>query len=147
MPFRMVCQPAFNYARDTHKTRIFAQGVCFESPSLHLGLATEVPLKTDGKNGVKAEFTLGEEENAIFLLQAMQPASGCGTPLSETAEEELFQGTVNYWRQWLSRCRYKGRWREMVYRSALVLKLLTYHRRGYCCSTHLQFAGAYRWRA
>jgi len=33
---------------------------------------------------------------------------------------------VSYWRRWLSRSRYRGRWREMVHRSALTLKLLTY---------------------
>ena len=31
-----------------------------------------------------------------------------------------------YWRRWLSASRYRGRWREMVHRSALTLKLLTY---------------------
>lgn len=40
--------------------------------------------------------------------------------------EELFEATVRYWRRWLSRSRYRGRWREMVHRSALTLKLLTY---------------------
>ncbi len=130
MPFRMVCQPAFNYARDQHKTQLYPEGACFQSPSLQVGLATEVPLKSDGKGAVTAEFTLGEDESAIFLLQAMPPGAGCGKPVAESREDELFQGTVNYWRRWLSQCRYKGRWREMVYRSALVLKLLTYHPTG-----------------
>ncbi|HEX5412855.1 MAG TPA: glycoside hydrolase family 15 protein [Terriglobia bacterium] len=130
MPFRMVCQPAFNYARDTHKVQTTSQGVCFQSKDLHLGLATDVPLKTDGRGGVSAEFMLGEDQSATFLLQVTPPGSGCGSPISETREEELFQETVDFWRGWLARCRYKGRWREMVYRSALVLKLLTYHPTG-----------------
>jgi GH15 family glucan-1,4-alpha-glucosidase len=33
---------------------------------------------------------------------------------------------VAFWRGWLRRSRYSGRWREMVHRSALTLKLLTY---------------------
>jgi GH15 family glucan-1,4-alpha-glucosidase len=36
-----------------------------------------------------------------------------------------FKETVNYWRTWLGRSTYRGRWREMVNRSALTLKLLT----------------------
>uniref|UniRef100_UPI0006E18663 glycoside hydrolase family 15 protein n=1 Tax=Streptomyces hirsutus TaxID=35620 RepID=UPI0006E18663 len=40
--------------------------------------------------------------------------------------EEQFGETVRYWRRWLSSSRYRGRWREMVHRSALTLKLLTY---------------------
>ena len=38
--------------------------------------------------------------------------------------------TREYWLRWLSKCTYTGRWREMVYRSALVLKLLTYEPTG-----------------
>ena len=36
------------------------------------------------------------------------------------------RATVAFWRRWLSASRYRGRWREMVHRSALTLKLLTY---------------------
>ena len=35
-----------------------------------------------------------------------------------------FQETLNFWRDWIGHCRYQGRWREMVNRSALTLKLL-----------------------
>src|SRR6185312_2979058 len=47
----------------------------------------------------------------------------------EYSEEETraaYEGTIAFWRKWLSRSQYKGRWREMVNRSALSLKLLTY---------------------
>jgi len=37
---------------------------------------------------------------------------------------ELLTQTVGFWRRWLSKCRYHGRWREMVTRSVLVLKML-----------------------
>jgi hypothetical protein len=38
--------------------------------------------------------------------------------------------TMRHWRAWVAECRYQGRWRKMVIRSALVLKLLTYERTG-----------------
>jgi GH15 family glucan-1,4-alpha-glucosidase len=38
----------------------------------------------------------------------------------------LHAETVEFWRQWLSGSTYRGRWREMVVRSALTLKLMTY---------------------
>jgi GH15 family glucan-1,4-alpha-glucosidase len=45
---------------------------------------------------------------------------------SEEETQALFEETVSFWRTWLSRCTYTGRWREVVQRSALVLKLLTF---------------------
>ena len=44
--------------------------------------------------------------------------------------EELFRETVAYWRRWLSKCTYTGRWREMVHRSAMTLKLLSFEPTG-----------------
>jgi GH15 family glucan-1,4-alpha-glucosidase len=42
----------------------------------------------------------------------------------------MFDATVSFWRAWIGGCTYRGRWREMVRRSALVLKLLTYRPTG-----------------
>ena len=47
-------------------------------------------------------------------------------PCPERETAAAFDETVDYWRHWLERSRYRGRWREMVRRSALTLKLLTY---------------------
>src|SRR5262249_15314098 len=44
--------------------------------------------------------------------------------------EEALRLTVNFWRGWIGKCRYTGRWREMVQRSALILKLLTFEPTG-----------------
>lgn len=129
MDFRMECYPAFNYARDRHKTTIIAGGACFESPGLNLALVAELPLKHDD-NGVFAEFTLRAGEETVFVLREIEPSSGCGLPLGCDEAQGLFKHTVDYWRHWLSKCKYKGRWREMVERSALVLKLLTYEPTG-----------------
>jgi GH15 family glucan-1,4-alpha-glucosidase len=38
----------------------------------------------------------------------------------------LFTSTARFWRGWLARSTYRGRWREMVARSAITLKLMTY---------------------
>ena len=129
MAFRMECRPAFNYARDEHQTQVTPDGACFYSPGLSLGLATRVPLKQDG-NGVSAEFSLQEGQTAIFLLQNIPPGTGCGISLSEQEAVDLFKETVEYWRRWISKCTYTGRWREIVHRSALALKLLTFRPTG-----------------
>jgi len=129
MSFRMECRPAFNYARDTHQTQVTAEGACFHSPGLGLGLATRIPVQQDG-SGVIAEFTLQEGQTAIFVLQEIEPGGGCGPSFSEAQAVELFKETVDYWRRWITKCTYTGRWREIVHRSALALKLLTYEPTG-----------------
>ena len=129
MTFRMECAPAFDYARAEHETEITAEGACFRAPQLNLGLSTQVPLEPNG-NGVLAEFTLQEEETTVFVLREAEGEAGCGVSFSESEEEELFRETIEYWRHWLSKCKYTGRWREMVRRSALVLKLLTFEPTG-----------------
>ena len=131
MPFRLECRPAFNYARDDHQISPCGNdGVSFHSPRLSLGLAAGVALQPDGNGGVVAEFTLQEGETAIFLLQQILPGSECGRGLTEPEAETLFEHTVRYWRRWISKCAYRGRWREMVYRSALALKLLSSETKG-----------------
>lgn len=127
--FRMECRPAFNYARDKHHMVLVKNGACFHSPGLSLGLSAEVPLEKDG-DGIVSEFVLKEGETAIFILQQIEGRDECAPPLSTPQANDLFTKTVQYWRDWLSQCTYKGRWREMVYRSALVLKLLTYEPTG-----------------
>ena len=128
MSFRLECYPGFNYARDRHQTTLISNGACFTSPNLSLGLSTDVPLQQD-EQGVWAEFTLEAGQSAVFVLQEIDSDSDC-VPLHTTEATELFQDTVDYWRRWLSKCIYKGRWRETVERSALVLKLLTYEPTG-----------------
>src|SRR5919199_1601215 len=129
MAFRMECSPAFDYARAEHETEMTEGGACFRSARLSLGLATDVPLRRAGR-GVVAEFTLREEQTAVFVLRRIERGAGCGVSLSQKAEEDLFERTVGYWRRWLSKCTYTGRWREVVHRSALALKLLTFEPTG-----------------
>jgi len=130
LAFQMICQPAFNYARDQHRVTSCDQGVVFHSANLTLALSTKVPLKVHATGEVSAEFTLHENETATFLLHQVASDAGCGEGLTDTEAQTLFESTVRYWRRWISKCTYVGRWRETVYRSALVLKLLTYEPTG-----------------
>jgi GH15 family glucan-1,4-alpha-glucosidase len=127
--FLMECNPAFDYARAKHTTEIAEGGATFTSEGLILGLATHTPVKSDG-SGVISKFTLHEGESAIFILREVLPGSGCGTCIFGEEAESMFRYTVDYWRRWISRCKYTGRWREIVTRSALALKLLTFEPTG-----------------
>jgi GH15 family glucan-1,4-alpha-glucosidase len=128
MPFRMECVPAFNYGRDAHSTEIIPAGARFGAPQLRFGLASSIPVQQFGV-GVSAEFSLDEGRTQSFQFRELGPNQdelGC----SEEMSDQLFHDTLSYWRQWLSRCTYRGRWRETVHRSALALKLLTFEPTG-----------------
>lgn len=125
LAFRMRCHPAFDYARVSHRTRIEDGGAIFESAVLTLGVASPVPLDREG-DGVRATFTLQEGQEVAFVLRPLQPGECCHKPPSRDETQEVFERTVEYWHRWLSKCSYTGRWREMVYRSALTLKLMTF---------------------
>lgn len=129
MDFSIECRPAFNYARDEHQTTISSFGAVFHSKGLNLELSTDIPLQQSG-SGVEAKFTLHSGETGAFVLRETSPEGGYGLPLTELQADDLFKRTVEYWRHWIGQCTYRGRWREIVHRSALVLKLLTYEPTG-----------------
>jgi GH15 family glucan-1,4-alpha-glucosidase len=123
--FHLECEPRFNYGRDDHLTSVSAGGARFRSPSLSLALGAPVPL-TPTTQGVTAEFTLAAGESVTFTLsQADEPVAP-----PEAWSAQMFDDTAAYWTDWIGQSKYTGRWREMVNRSALALKLLTYEPTG-----------------
>jgi GH15 family glucan-1,4-alpha-glucosidase len=125
VPFKLECHPAFDYARGSHKLKVESDGALFESSGVKLGLTSPVPLKGSG-TGVEAEFVLRAGEELTFVLRHCEP--GLEDPLltPNYGGRQSFDQTIDFWRRWLAGCRYQGRWREMVQRSALTLKLLTF---------------------
>ncbi len=123
--FRLECFPAFDYARSGHEVHLFPQGAVFESPSEKLGLVSPMALTVQGQ-GVVADFTLSRGESATFFLRHTEMGSEANLLIPEERGEIAFRHTVDFWKSWISQSLYSGRWREMVHRSALVLKLLTY---------------------
>jgi GH15 family glucan-1,4-alpha-glucosidase len=123
------CFPAFDYARFAPEIELRRESVVFRGGELALELAASIPLQRE-KRGVSAEFMLRENETALFVLRREEAqAAGDGCPSCHVSER-LFEQTAQFWRRWLGRCSYQGRWREMVHRSALVLKLLTFEPTG-----------------
>jgi GH15 family glucan-1,4-alpha-glucosidase len=146
MRFRLECVPAFNYGRDEHRVEISTQGTRFCSSSLSLALASSVSLQ-QFSTGVACEFSLEEGQTQSFELRGLS-AEPIG--LQEQQSEQLFHDTIHFWRRWIAQCTYRGRWRETVHRSALVLKLLTFEPTGAIvaaptCSLPESLGGSRNW--
>lgn len=122
--------PRMNYGRDPHTVERITEGVRFTGDTLTLSVRATAALVLDGTDA-HGEFVLDEGETALFVLETSGEEDDCPTGTIEAAAaEELFTATIAFWRRWLSQSTYTGRWREMVHRSALTLKLLTHEPSG-----------------
>jgi GH15 family glucan-1,4-alpha-glucosidase len=148
MSLRMHCAPRFDYARVLPEVDATEGGVRFRSPLLDLALGSDVPLEIDAGAAV-AEFGFDQGDEVSFVFGEADPRDG-GVGCSPERLRSLLTGTVDFWHQWLAKCTYHGRWREMVHRSALVLKLLTFDPTGAIvaaptCSLPEQLGGTRNW--
>jgi len=127
--FKMSCQPRFNYAASDHELQ--SSDCCATFFPAHkdcppMSLYSSVAIETRSQD-ISAEFSLQAGESATFVLGGLR-AEG------EQPEMDLlrqrFLETAQFWKTWVSKSNYKGHWREMVHRSALVLKLLISRKHG-----------------
>jgi GH15 family glucan-1,4-alpha-glucosidase len=117
--------PRFDYARARHDVVLTPHGALFRSPELGLCLSTRCRLEIVDGHDVRARIELRAGETAIFVLDRVESGE-LAQPCSDSDIAAEFDTTVAFWRGWLRRSCYSGRWREMVHRSARTLKLLTF---------------------
>lgn len=145
-----------DYAQDKHETTITnlsncQKGQCrervtFESESLSLELNATVDCGEEGDTphpkivfntsmspsqlgeGVTATFRLHEGQAVSFVLR---DANDHAPELIDTALlDEVQTSTHEYWSRWINQSKYMGRWEEVVTRSLLLLKMLTFEPSG-----------------
>ncbi|MEM1059669.1 MAG: glycoside hydrolase family 15 protein [Verrucomicrobiota bacterium] len=130
--FLMYFQPAFNYGRSSHQVEKHDGCVIFSSTGddgTVLRLRHEQPV-TIHNGAAVASFSLRSGETAAFVMELVEQRDEDSPSYAQHFVGEAFKHTVNYWRDWIGRSKYTGRWREMVNRSGLTLKLLTSKKHG-----------------
>jgi GH15 family glucan-1,4-alpha-glucosidase len=123
MRFRLECAPRLDFARRTHQVEFGQHGAVFHGGHLSLTLHAMAPLQRHGEDAV-ATLSMRAGEVSGCVLES--GTSGPPTPVSRGGLDRLFRDTARFWQSWLLGSTYRGRWREMVERSAITLKLLTY---------------------
>ncbi|GGK86833.1 glycoside hydrolase family 15 protein [Streptomyces flaveus] len=87
-------------------------------------LRSEPKVRTWGKDyGTHSEFTVAEGEQVAFVM-TWHPSHEPRPPLVDPYE--ALASSVDDWRAWADRCRYRGPHRDAVVRSLITLKALTY---------------------
>jgi GH15 family glucan-1,4-alpha-glucosidase len=121
--FKMRCEPRFNYAMCGHTLKIEDRSAIFSPVSGEcqpLALYSTVALREESAD-ITANFRLRAGEKATFVFGGVRAR---GQQPEMEFIEQRFHETARFWRKWIAKSKYKGRWREMVNRSALMLKLL-----------------------
>ncbi|MFN3244084.1 MAG: glycoside hydrolase family 15 protein [Planctomycetota bacterium] len=124
--FRLVCDPQFDYGRAGHEVIRRHQDVLFVSTGqerMMLRIRVDAPITIENGAAV-VTFKLDAGETAAFVLSSADTSDDYKCA-AEDFVVNAFKATQDYWHRWVGRCTYRGRWQEIVRRSALVLKLLT----------------------
>ncbi|HZR13628.1 MAG TPA: glycoside hydrolase family 15 protein [Acidimicrobiia bacterium] len=116
-------RPRFDYGRQAHKLQLDHTSAIFESESLTLNVTGLVPLEREGDD-LGARFTVRAGDITGIVVESGGQTSP--TTVGHGELVALFDDTIRFWKEWLARGTYRGRWREAVQRSAITLKLMTY---------------------
>ncbi|MFF3940670.1 glycoside hydrolase family 15 protein [Streptomyces phaeofaciens] len=129
--FDLECRPRFDYGRAGHDLDPAGPtAVVFRAPGTTAHLQATFPLERDGRD-VRGSVTLGAGESAaaVFTVCAADAGEAGGAaprpPTVDTVTDEMWSD-IDFWQRWVRTSRYRGRWPDMVNRSAITLKLLTY---------------------
>jgi GH15 family glucan-1,4-alpha-glucosidase len=129
--FEAELKPRFDYGREQPTIEIHEGGAVFRGNSITLTMS-RAP-----EEGVLQDASFSQQDGGIVAAGTLSAGQVGGVVLEEAAEGPprripaaeivaMFETTRDYWRHWLSRSQYRGRWREEVERSAMMLKLMTY---------------------
>jgi GH15 family glucan-1,4-alpha-glucosidase len=132
MTFAVAIAPRFDYGREAHRTQITEDGALFVGPrtSMAVHLVREpdderLARVHDGSDGdLHAEVTLHEGQMRGLVLETATTGPPRQVRVAEV--QRMFDETAAFWRSWLAQSTYTGRWREVLHRSAITLKLMTY---------------------
>jgi GH15 family glucan-1,4-alpha-glucosidase len=133
MTFAVDIAPRFDYGRHPHRTEVAPGGGVFRAN----GTALTLHLVREPDDEQRARVTIDEDDGDVHATLDLTAGDVRGLVLESGTEEppreirvteirQLFDETVAFWRGWLATSTYQGRWREMVDRSAITLKLMTY---------------------
>ncbi|MBB1246715.1 glycoside hydrolase family 15 protein [Streptomyces durbertensis] len=154
LPFSVTCRPRFDYGRARHRL-VLRSGddarfnVSGGPVAARLTACGPLVLERDDTPGreasggrpagdvgdaerredVRARLVLRQGQQAGLVLDVTQtgedPWEDVPPPSLETLDDEL-HAVRHFWHHWVRQSRYRGRWQQLVNRSAITLKLLTY---------------------
>ncbi len=134
MKLAMKAKPRFDYGRKPHQTDISDHGAVFRSDGESLAInridvsgssvrdeEASIELVGEGDLHWARTFSAGQMAGLVLEYGADEARS-----VAPAEAKKLYVDTVEWWEKWQARSTYRGRWQEMVTRSAITLKLMQY---------------------
>jgi GH15 family glucan-1,4-alpha-glucosidase len=118
---RIVIEPAFKYASEVPKAKIESDHIVFEGSIDYLYLYTNMPADSILGQGY---FDLKGDSYMVLAYNKLKAEKEIN------AIKEQMDKTISYWRSWIGMARLPSVHRDLVARSALTLRLLTYDNTG-----------------
>ena len=126
--FRIEINPRFNYGRNGFTAENKNGILVVKSKGkekLSFQLLNDLDFKIED-NCISTEIVLKSKDEVKIVLVASEESGNTAKPKSlKYYAEESFEKTVRFWRNWVNKSTYSGRWQDVVNRSAITLKLLT----------------------
>jgi GH15 family glucan-1,4-alpha-glucosidase len=122
VPLEMQLDVRFGYGADVPWTTAAAEGVLFVAgPNAVLLRGARQPRLRDGRASALLQVRKGDR----IPLQLGWYPSHEHTP-DAIDDVQALAATDRFWRTWAHHCLYEGRWRDLIVRSMITLKAMTY---------------------
>jgi GH15 family glucan-1,4-alpha-glucosidase len=126
--YKLNCAPRFDYAKAKHNIEKTGKAelrfTAINDGDAMVRLLADFPLKFRGDDGY-AEFTLEQGQESYVVLESVRKEETERLRDISFYKNSTYQETISFWRHWINKSTYKGRWTDLVSRSAITLKLLT----------------------
>ena len=123
-------RPTFDYARAEAIFHLYEGGVVARNGRKALALSCPSSFRESPSGGVTARFTVAAGQRVWVALTYFADADALTHAVPQFDADLELEQTLEYWREWSDTCPYRGPYEQLVRRSALVLKLLTYEPTG-----------------
>jgi len=126
--YKINCAPRFDYGKASHQIKRTGKNeltfTAVNDGDTMIRLIADFPLRFKEQDGY-AEITIKQGEEGWIVLESLKQREEIPIADIDAYKNSTYHETIGFWKGWISKSTYKGRWTDLVSRSAITLKLLT----------------------
>lgn len=126
MEIEVEFRPTFDYDRTETALAVRHDGAVAHANGATLILDCPVELESGASDALHGRLRVAADDRFWVTLSYRSESAPAEPALRGPAPDVMLEETLAYWRRWSAGCSYAGPYHELVRRSALTLKLLTF---------------------